>query len=601
MPKDSKIFIVEDEPVVAEDIKSRLIHLGYQVLGRTTSGEKAVEIVGDLAPDLVLMDIRLSGEMNGIEAAIKIRELYHRPVVFLTAYADDSTLFRAKEAETFGYIVKPFDDQTLRTTIEMALYKHKMDEVVRLSELQLRRSQAIAHLGHWTWDLAANQFSGSEEFFRIFGIDDGKFSGNLYDLLAATVHEEDKETVLNVHQAFIKENKFRECEFRLRRGKDQIIHVWAHPGDRIENSKGEVIFASGIVQDITERKQAEQKLRDALEEIRFLKEKLEAENVYLLNEIRMVAEHGNIVAESKVMQNILAQAKQVAQTTSTVLILGETGTGKELLARYIHSMSPRKDRPLVVVNCAAMPASLMESELFGREKGAYTGALTRQIGRFEVADGSTIFLDEIGEMPIETQAKLLRVLENGTFERLGSTKQIKVDVRVIAATNRDLQEEVNKGNFRSDLFYRLNVFPIRIPPLREHREDIPALVWSFIREFQEKMGKNIESIPKKTMDALMSYPWPGNIRELRNATERAMILCQGPVLHFTFPIGDMGSTAESPVGMSLEEMQRKHIIDVLNRTGWRIRGKNGASEILKVKPSTLESKMRKLGIRRDNS
>ncbi|MDZ7345494.1 MAG: sigma 54-interacting transcriptional regulator, partial [candidate division KSB1 bacterium] len=459
MPKDSKIFIVEDEPVVAEDIKSRLIHLGYQVLGRTTSGEKAVEIVGDLAPDLVLMDIRLSGEMNGIEAAIKIRELYHRPVVFLTAYADDSTLFRAKEAETFGYIVKPFDDQTLRTTIEMALYKHKMDEVVRLSELQLRRSQAIAHLGHWTWDLAANQFSGSEEFFRIFGIDDGKFSGNLYDLLAATVHEEDKETVLNVHQAFIKENKFRECEFRLRRGKDQIIHVWAHPGDRIENSKGEVIFASGIVQDITERKQAEQKLRDALEEIRFLKEKLEAENVYLLNEIRMVAEHGNIVAESKVMQNILAQAKQVAQTTSTVLILGETGTGKELLARYIHSMSPRKDRPLVVVNCAAMPASLMESELFGREKGAYTGALTRQIGRFEVADGSTIFLDEIGEMPIETQAKLLRVLENGTFERLGSTKQIKVDVRVIAATNRDLQEEVNKGNFRSDLFYRLNVFP----------------------------------------------------------------------------------------------------------------------------------------------
>ena len=286
----------------------------------------------------------------------------------------------------------------------------------------------------------------------------------------------------------------------------------------------------------------------------------------------------------------------MAPTDSTVLILGETGTGKELLARAVHSQSDRKARTMVKVNCAALPSTLIESELFGREKGAYTGALTEQVGRFELAHRSTIFLDEISEMSLELQAKLLRVLQEGQFERLGDPKPIDVDVRVIAATNRDLAEAVQKGQFRNDLYYRLNVFPISIPPLRERREDIPTLVWHIVPEFAERMGKRIESIPKKTMEALQRYSWPGNVRELRNVIENAMIITTGPVLQVEMPQVSVGLRAENA---SLQEVERNHILDVLEMTDWRIRGENGAAEVLALKPTTLEARMRKLNIRRE--
>ena len=267
------------------------------------------------------------------------------------------------------------------------------------------------------------------------------------------------------------------------------------------------------------------------------------------------------------MKRVLNQAEQVAQTDSTVLLLGETGTGKELLARAIHSMSLRKDRPLVTVNCASLPPTLIESELFGREKGAYTGALTKMIGRFEIADGSTLFLDEIGELPLDLQSKLLRVLEEGTFERLGSTKPLHVNVRIIAATNRDIEQEVKDGKFRRDLFYRLNVFPIVIPPLRERPEDIPLLVRAVVKEFQKRMGKEIESIPKKTMQALQSYSWPGNVRELRNLIEHAMILSKGKTLDVHVP---KHASSETDATGNLQDMERMHIVAVLEKTGWRI-------------------------------
>ncbi|NIA15876.1 MAG: AAA domain-containing protein, partial [Nitrospiraceae bacterium] len=272
-----------------------------------------------------------------------------------------------------------------------------------------------------------------------------------------------------------------------------------------------------------------------------------------------------------------------------------TGTGKELLARAIHNMSGRRDRPLVVVNCAAMPSALIEGELFGREKGAYTGAITRQVGRFEVANGSTVFLDEVGELPVETQVKLLRVLQEGQFERLGSTKTTTVDVRVIAATNRNLEKAVEEGSFREDLYYRLNVFPITIPPLRERGADIPPLAWAFISEFAEKMGKRIESVSRRSMEALQGYPWPGNVRELRNVIERAMIRATGATLHVPAPSRKPGAAAK---GMTLEEVEREHVVGVLERTGWRVSGKNGAAEILGLKPTTLESRLAKLGIQR---
>ena len=352
------------------------------------------------------------------------------------------------------------------------------------------------------------------------------------------------------------------------------------------------VFANALA-----RKRMEEQLRKHVGEIEELKQRLEKENIYLREEVELLFEHTEIVGQSLTMKRILAQAEQVARTDSTVLILGETGTGKELLARAIHKMSARKDRPLIAVNCASLPPTLIESELFGREKGAYTGAMTRMIGRFEIADGSTLFLDEIGELPLELQSKLLRVLEEGSFERLGSTKTLHVDVRIIASTNRDIEQEMKDGNFRKDLFYRLSVFPIAIPPLREHPEDIPFMVRAFIKEFQKRMGKEIETISKKSMETLQSYSWPGNVRELRNVIEHAMILSKGKTLDVHVP---KRASSETGATGNLEDMERRHMVAVLEKTGWRIAGKGGAAEVLGLKRTTLQAKMKKLGIKRSD-
>jgi formate hydrogenlyase transcriptional activator len=344
-----------------------------------------------------------------------------------------------------------------------------------------------------------------------------------------------------------------------------------------------------------ERKWTDKSLRDAYAHIKELNERLERENVYLRDEIRLQHHHASIKGHTESIRLVLRKAEQVADTDSTVLLLGETGTGKELVARTIHEHSRRAARPMVNVNCAAIPASLVESELFGREKGAYTGALTREIGRFELADNSTIFLDEVGELPLELQAKLLRVLQEGEFERLGSSKTLRVNVRVIAATSRNLTAAVKEGKFRPDLFYRINVFPIMLPPLRERREDIPGLVWHFIRELGNRMGRNVETVRASTMKAFQNYWWPGNVRELRNVVERSLILSPGPELRAELP---NSSELELSTGSTLEEVECAHIRRVLERTRWRIRGADGAAAMLGLKPTTLESRLKKLGISR---
>jgi formate hydrogenlyase transcriptional activator len=336
-------------------------------------------------------------------------------------------------------------------------------------------------------------------------------------------------------------------------------------------------------------------LRTALSEIKTMKDQLEAENIYFRQEIKMRHQFDHILGQSDGLKYVLYRAEQVAPTNTTVLILGETGTGKELVAAAIHNLSPRKDRPLITVNCAALPANLMESELFGREKGAFTGADTRQVGRFEVANGSTLCLDEIGELPLETQAKLLRAIQNNEFERLGSSHTIKVDVRILATTNRNLEEEVRRGRFRQDLYYRVNVFPITVPPLRQRKEDIPLLIQAFIERYARKLGKQITSIPKETMKALQDYPWPGNVRELESVIERAVILCPGPVLQLADKL-EISSLPFPPGMRTLEEMERAQILKVLSETGWRIEGKDGAAAILGLHPSTLRARMHKLGI-----
>lgn len=357
-------------------------------------------------------------------------------------------------------------------------------------------------------------------------------------------------------------------------------------------------YACLIAVDISNRKYAEAKLNRSFEEVAQLKDRLEAENIYLQDEIKLVHNFEEIISRSKVFKKVLGKVEQVAITDATVLVLGETGTGKELLVRALHNISRRCKRPLVKVNCAALPASLIESELFGHEKGAFTGALMRKIGRFELADGGTIFLDEIGELPIELQTKLLRVLQEGEFERLGNSQTLSVDVRVIAATNIDIVKAVEEGNFRADLYYRLNVFPITIPSLKERKEDIPVLVNHFVNKYSQKFNRKIESIPQKSMDSFERYHWPGNIRELENIIERSVIISNGKKLITGdwLPKGSKHSV-DAHI-LTIEELERNHITEVLELVGWRVSGEKGAAKILDIKPTTLEARMKKLGIER---
>ena len=382
-----------------------------------------------------------------------------------------------------------------------------------------------------------------------------------------------------------------EIQLRLQRS-DGTIRWIEHACRPATGDSGEFIGIRASNRDITERKQGEL-------EIERLKEQLQADYSYLQEEIKLTHDFEHIIGNSNELKYVLHKVEQVAPSNTTVLILGETGTGKELIARAIHSSSPLRHRPLIKVDCASLSPTLIESELFGHEKGAFTGAQSRKIGRFELAHGSTIFLDEIGELPLELQTKLLRVVQEGEFERLGSSKTLKVEARIIAATNRDLEEEMKKGRFREDLWYRLNVFPITVPPLRQRKEDIPLLVQSFVNRFSRKIGKEIIRIPQPVLETLQQYSWPGNIRELENVIERALIDSKGPILQLAEKITNpLASTPASP-SKGLEALERAHILQVLQEVRWKIDGKDGAAAKLELNPSTLRSRMRKLAIVRN--
>jgi len=349
---------------------------------------------------------------------------------------------------------------------------------------------------------------------------------------------------------------------------------------------------------VLEKQKAEQKqllAEKSLQEIESLKKQLEQERAYLKEEIKLENNHENIIGQSDGLKYVLYKVEQIADSNTTVLILGETGTGKELAARAIHGFSSRKSRPLIKVNCAALPSNLIESELFGHEKGAFTGADRKHMGRFEIADNATLFLDEIGELPLELQPKLLRILQDGEFERLGSSRTMKVDVRIVAATNRNLEEEVERGRFRNDLWYRLNIFPITMPPLRERREDIPLLVDFYIKQISRRLGKQIKTIPQNVMNAILNYHWPGNVRELENVLERAVINSSSPKLHLADDLEKSYRHLSKDL-KTLEAVERDHIIRVLEQTHWKVSGKNSAAQILGLNRSTLRARMRKLDI-----
>jgi PAS domain S-box-containing protein len=473
-----------------------------------------------------------------------------------------------------------------------ALAHKRFEESLHESEARLNLAATSAEAGLWVLEISTGHVWATEKTRELYGFAPGQTLS--YEGFIRIIDAEDREGVRrNVEQATRTSEDFR-AEYRIVH-PDGTIRWMAARGRPFFNPSGEPERLMGVSIDISDRKQMEDQLRARLQEIESLKQKLEKENIYLREEIELQNVHEEIVGRSQAMKMILVQVEQVARTDATVLIEGETGTGKELIARAVHRLSARKDRPLVTVNCASLPPTLIESELFGREKGAFTGALTRMTGRFEVADGATLFLDEIGDLPHDVQAKLLRVLEEGRFERLGSSKPLQVNVRIIAATNRDLAHDVAEGKFRKDLYYRLNVFPIAVAPLRERPEDIPLLVWAFVRQYEKKMGKRIDHIPRKSMEDLQRYLWPGNARELRNVVEHAMIVSSGKTLDVNVP---RMASSDIPANLSLEDAERRHILGVLEKSGWRLMGPGGAAEILGLKRTTLQSKMKKLGIRR---
>jgi transcriptional regulator with GAF, ATPase, and Fis domain len=398
----------------------------------------------------------------------------------------------------------------------------------------------------------------------------------------------------------------------------KIMHLNAR---RIYNEASQTQLILLAIEDVTEREYYKRNLEDiveqrtaelriareealsskhltenALAEIKQLTDQLKAERAYLQEEIKLEFNHENIIGQSNEIKYVFYKIEQIAATDTNVLVLGETGTGKELVARAIHGMSPRKDRALVKMNCAALPSNLIESELFGHEKGAFTDAHSKRLGRFEIANGTTLFLDEIGELPQELQPKLLQVIETGEFERLGSSNTIKVDVRIIAATNRNLEAEVRRGAFRKDLWYRLNIFPITMPPLRERREDIALLVNYFINKISKRIGKSIELVPVNVMDILQNYHWPGNIRELENVLERAVINSSGPKLHLVDELKKNPKEELAKANRTLADVERAYIIRVLEQTHWKVSGKSSAAEILGLDRSTLRARMRKLNI-----
>ena len=631
-----RILYVEDDPRDADLTVRRLQktapHFEVETVSTVEEALMRLERMRSEPLDLVLVDVHLS-DGDGLSLLTHVREnVLPVAVVVVTGMGDETTAVTALKARADDYVVKDKDYlDRLPTTLESALNHYRADAARREYPLKVlyiegdardidstRRHFAV-HANH----IQVDYLPSTREALRIL-----QESGLRYDVILLDFHQPELDAL-----ELLKDLKLV-CEQLA-----PVVLVCAHGDEDLANqglrlgasryvvkSPGYLYRLSWELDDVRSRAEllqreaalqvSEESLKQALNELRELKDKLQDENVYLQEEIRL-ANAGEIIGQSEPLRRVLQMVEQVGPLDTTVLILGETGTGKELLAQAIHDASRRRAHKLVKVNCATLPGELIESELFGHEKGAFTGATARRTGRFEIANGGTIFLDEVGEMPLELQAKLLRVLQEGEFEPVGSSRTIRVDVRVIAATNRDLEDEVQRGTFRSDLFYRLSIFPITVPPLRERKNDIPMLVRHYVKEFSAKFGKEIEVISQETMAALRNYPWPGNVRELKNVVERAVIVSQGSKLHLLDSLEATRSETPAQVvpgvagyqhspldadasnwGETLEQSQHNLILQTLKKTYWRIEGPYGAAAALNIHPSKLRSLMRRLGITR---
>ena len=534
---ETSILIVDDRRENLRLLEGFLSLENYHVRA-ALSGPLALNSIQNALPDLILLDVKMPG-MSGYELCERLKadeRTRDIPVIFISALVEVANKLKGFEVGGIDYITKPFQKDDVLARINIHLTLRRLHKQLEAQNLTLQ--EEVCQRG------------------------------------------EAEKALQKAHN---------ELEQRVRERTRDLLRV----NEQLER-------------EIEERIKTEQQLQEAFSEITRLKDRLEQENIYLREEIKFEHNFGEIVGQSDALAYPLYKVEKVAPTDTTVLLQGETGTGKELFARAIHSAGTRSDRPLIKLNCATLPAHLVESELFGHEKGAFTGADTRRIGRFELADGANLFLDEIGELPLALQAKLLRVLQEGEFERLGSSRTITVNVRVIAATNRKLEQEVKQGRFRQDLYYRLKVYDITIPPLRRRKDDIPLLVQNFVQKFNKKLGKHVDTIPQKTLERLQNYPWPGNVRELENTVEQALINAHDNTLRVDLPSPpdkpalDEREGAAAQLSGTLEEVERTYISRILQQTHWKIAGDGGAAQALGLNPSTLRSRIQKLGIQKSS-
>ncbi len=612
-PSDRAILLVDDDPTSLLVLKATLKAVDAPLLV-AGSGEEAVSVARLHRPVLVLLDVMMPG-IDGFETCRRLKadpQTADAAVIFLSALDDAADKVQGLSLGAVDYIAKPFQPQEALARVQTHL------TIQRLRGELAERNRQLAAANQYILEAVAEGILGIDQEGRISFANPAACrltdlaepelvgrSATAGRLFAAERGGALAPTDTPVHASLARGETVHWDHLRMRRkgGEPFPVAVTCAPVRRDGEIRGAVL----AFQDISERRRQEQALRDALAEVEHLKERLAAENAYLRQEIRDDRRVGEIVGQSAALAQVLEQVQRVAPTRSSVLLQGESGTGKEAIARALHDLSPRRERPLIKVNCGAISPTLIESELFGHEKGAFTGAHRQRAGYFELADGGTIFLDEVGELPFEAQTKLLRVLQEQEVMRVGSEDPVRVDVRLIAATNRDLAEMVETGKFRLDLYYRLNVFPIRLPPLRERRDDIPLLAAKFLADQSRLLGKPLTGFAPAALRLMQGYGWPGNVRELQNVVERASILATGPVVdvppslvssRVAAPRQPPGATVDDGALLTLAEAEARHIRQVMDQLGWIVAGKGGAADVLGLPESTLRSRMKKLGIAR---
>jgi transcriptional regulator with GAF, ATPase, and Fis domain len=648
LPAYKKVLIVEDEFAVANELQEIVEKAGYEVTGSAFTVGEARDLILDQRPDLVLLDIYLSGPLTGIDLARDLNEA-GIPFVFVSANTNSSVMGEVKTSKPYGFLVKPFREKDVLVALEIAQYRHTHSEEARIREeqaLQIRLMDALSEAGDWEAQLlkVAREFQAFIPFdYIIIGVESEQTLNAYRSCSFFRIGSDEYQTIRT--EDFLQMTGLTGTKYQHIRSQVPANHLGAYNGDtfwsactknplkqliaktfRLQSSlmlplqtvrNGNFYISFYSRQPETYQHQHLRLARQlqpslvltvdrlmAFDKIEQLSRQLQQENRYLQEEVKTAANFEEIVGDSPLLQQVFTAIGQVAPTDYTVLVLGETGTGKELIARAVHNRSRRQGKALIKVNCAALPPQLIESELFGHEKGSFTGATDQRVGKFELAHGGTLFLDEIGELPLELQPKLLRVLQEKEIERIGGRGPIPCDVRIIAATNRHLQQEVAAGRFRADLYYRLHVFPIQLPALRERREDLPALATFFLQRIAKKLGKQLTGVAEDSLEQMRSYHWPGNVRELEHLLERAAIMAGSPLVSLVEPlVGLAPAAAEAslegpPVVKHYDQAERENVLAALKLTNYRIRGKNGAAEMLNIKPTTLEAKMVKLGIQR---